>query len=381
MSDATLIVSQTSTSVVVQSTPTSIIQVASVGPQGPSMSVNLTTPSFLSVSGVPLTMPGTISVSYSGVPLPAANGGTGVTTLTGVPYGNGTGAMTAATEAQLVAAIGATPVANASAAPWSGVSGKPTTISGYGITDAASLTANQTISGVNTFSNAGSTFAGNAATATNSTNSANVGVTDDTISNTTVYPLWATAGAGNLPVKVTSTKLSFNPSTGVLTSTSFTGAGTGLTGTAASLSIGGNAATSTSSTQLGGVAAANYAQMAVAQNWTATQRPSTGTAAVSTTSTYSFTGAAQVTTVTLTNAITVTMGAPSGLVAGAYYTLVLTAGDTNARSFAWNSAWKFPSGAAPLASGTTTSGASDIVTFLALTATTAAYVGHQADVR
>jgi hypothetical protein len=47
---------------------------------------------------------------------------------------------------------------------------------------------------------------------------------------------------------VSSTKLQFNPSTGVFTSTSFSGAGTGLTGTATSLSIGGNAATATSAT-------------------------------------------------------------------------------------------------------------------------------------
>ena len=45
--------------------------------------------------------------------LPVANGGTGVSTLTGVVYGNGTSAMSAASAAQIVAAIGATPVANA----------------------------------------------------------------------------------------------------------------------------------------------------------------------------------------------------------------------------------------------------------------------------
>ena len=49
-------------------------------------------------------------------------------------------------------------------------------------------------------------------------------------------------------INTSSTKLSFVPSTGVLSATSFTGAGTGLTGTASSLSIGGNAATATSAT-------------------------------------------------------------------------------------------------------------------------------------
>ena len=74
-------------------------------------------------------------------------------------------------------------------------------------------------------------------------------VTDDTTTNGTRYPLFANQTTGNLTTEfVSSTKLQFNPSTGVFTSTSFSGAGTGLTGTATSLSIGGNAATATSAT-------------------------------------------------------------------------------------------------------------------------------------
>jgi hypothetical protein len=74
-------------------------------------------------------------------------------------------------------------------------------------------------------------------------------VTDDTTTAGTRYPLFANQTTGNISTEyVSSTKLQFNPSTGVFTSTSFTGAGTGLTGTAASLSIGGNAATATSAT-------------------------------------------------------------------------------------------------------------------------------------
>lgn len=78
-------------------------------------------------------------------------------------------------------------------------------------------------------------------------------IADDTSTAATMYPTWVTANTGNLPVKTTSTKLTFNPSTGVLSSTSFTGAGTGLTGSAASLSIGGNAATATTATTAGSV--------------------------------------------------------------------------------------------------------------------------------
>jgi hypothetical protein len=74
-------------------------------------------------------------------------------------------------------------------------------------------------------------------------------VTDDTTTNGTRYPLFANQTSGSLSTEYTSsTKLQFNPSTGVFTATSFSGAGTGLTGTASSLSIGGNAATATSAT-------------------------------------------------------------------------------------------------------------------------------------
>lgn len=60
-------------------------------------------------------------------------------------------------------------------------------------------------------------------TATNATNTA---ITDDTSTNATMYPTWVTATTGNLPQKVTSTKLTFNPSTGVLTATGGISGGT-----------------------------------------------------------------------------------------------------------------------------------------------------------
>jgi hypothetical protein len=52
------------------------------------------------------------AVTISGA-LPVASGGIGVTTLTGLAYGNGTSAFTAATAAQTVAVIGTTAVTNA----------------------------------------------------------------------------------------------------------------------------------------------------------------------------------------------------------------------------------------------------------------------------
>ena len=55
-------------------------------------------------------------------------------------------------------------------------------------------------------------------------------VTDDTTTNATRYPLFAAATAGNLTTEyVSSTKYQFNPSTGLLTATGFSGSGANLT--------------------------------------------------------------------------------------------------------------------------------------------------------
>lgn len=49
------------------------------------------------------------------------------------------------------------------------------------------------------------------------TNATNIGITNDTSTNATMYPVWVTANTGNLPAKVSSTRMTFNPSTGGLT--------------------------------------------------------------------------------------------------------------------------------------------------------------------
>ena len=111
--------------------------------------------------------------------------------------------------------------------------------------------------------------------------------------------------------------------------------------------------------------------------------PFQGTASVSTTSSFVFnpTSHGQVSTITLTNAITITFGAPTNIVPGAAYKLLLKAGDTAARTFAWNAAYKFPSAVAPLTSGTTTSGSYDVVAFTGGPSNTLIYDGKQAGVR
>lgn len=100
---------------------------------------------------------------------------------------------------------------------------------------------------------------GNAATATSSGASTNIAITDDTSTNAAMYPVWVTANTGNLPAKVSSTKMSFNPSTGMLTTTGVTATFTGnITGnvtgntSGSSGSCTGNAATVTTNANLTG---------------------------------------------------------------------------------------------------------------------------------
>lgn len=94
-----------------------------------ALAVNVGTAGSVVVNGGALGTPssGTLT-NATGLPIVAgttgtltvSRGGSGVATLTGLAYGNGTSAFTAATEAQVVAAIGSTYVANASYATSAG---------------------------------------------------------------------------------------------------------------------------------------------------------------------------------------------------------------------------------------------------------------------
>lgn len=75
-------------------------------------------------------------------------------------------------------------------------------------------------------------LAGNADTATSATNATNAtkaAITDDTTSNVTDYVTFVSANTGNNAIKTASSKLTFNPSTGVLAATTFSGSGASLT--------------------------------------------------------------------------------------------------------------------------------------------------------
>jgi hypothetical protein len=84
-------------------------------------------------------------------------------------------------------------------------------------TDGATLTLVAPVLGTPasvTLTNADGTAA--SLTAGTATNAVNSGITDDTTTNATMYPVWVTANTGNLPLKVSSTKIVFNPSNGRL---------------------------------------------------------------------------------------------------------------------------------------------------------------------
>lgn len=109
------------------------------------------------------------------------------------------------------------------------------------------LRVNGTLSLAGSTGTAGYVLTSNGASApTWQANANGMAIVDDTTTNATRYLTFTSATTGSITTEnVASTKLQFNPSTGALTSTSFSGAGTGLTGTASSLSIGGTATTAT----------------------------------------------------------------------------------------------------------------------------------------
>ena len=74
---------------------------------------------------------------------------------------------------------------------------------------------------------------GNSDTATLATNATNTAITDNTSSSATWYPTLVSNSTGNLPITTSSSKLSFVPSTGTLSATTFSGAATNLSGGAA----------------------------------------------------------------------------------------------------------------------------------------------------
>jgi hypothetical protein len=131
---------------------------------------------------------------------------------TKLQFNPSTGIFTATGFAGSAAGLTSVPAGQLSGTIPSGVLGNSTVYIG---TTAIALnrgSASQSLTGVSIDGSAGS-----AGSATNATNATNIGITDDTSTAADYYPVWVTNTTGNLPAKVSSTKLKFNPSTGVLT--------------------------------------------------------------------------------------------------------------------------------------------------------------------
>jgi hypothetical protein len=168
--------------------------------------------------------------------LPVTNGGTGASTLTlnGVLIGNTTGAIVATTAGGAdsvlrVPSAGGTPAFGAiDISKANAVTG--TLAVGSGGTGATTFTSGALLKGAGTgaitvASGTDITTAIGANAVTLATNASNVTIADDTATNAVLYPLFtSTATAtGNVASRVSSTKLTYNPSTGTLSSTIFVG--------------------------------------------------------------------------------------------------------------------------------------------------------------
>jgi hypothetical protein len=113
---------------------------------GTVTSVAMTVPTFLSVTGSPITTSGTLAVTLSGTALPVANGGTGATTLSGYLFGNGTSAVTASTTIpnSAITGLGTMSTQNASAVAITGGTINGTSIGATTTSTGAFTTLNAT---------------------------------------------------------------------------------------------------------------------------------------------------------------------------------------------------------------------------------------------
>ena len=190
----------------------------------------------------------------------SGNLSTEYTSSTKLQYNPSTGVFTATGFSGSGASLTSLTAGNLSGTIPSGVLGNSTVYVGTTAIALNRASASITLTGTSIDGNAAT--ATSATSATTATNATNIAITDNTSSVSTYYPVLSLNTTGNNAATTSSTKISFVPSTGVLTATSFSGAGTGLTGTASGLSIGGNAATATSATSA--TTATNATNVAVA---------------------------------------------------------------------------------------------------------------------
>jgi hypothetical protein len=196
---------------------------------GTVTSVAATAGTGISVSGSPITSSGTLTITNTAPDQTVAiSSGTGIS-VTGT-YPNFTVTNTAPSSGGTVTSVtGTSPVVSSG-----GNTPAISLASGYGDTQNpyASKTANYVLASPNGFAGVPTFRAivaadiptlnqnttGSAATATTATNATNSAITNDDTTDATMYPVWVTANTGNLPLKTSSSDITFNPSTGLLNS-------------------------------------------------------------------------------------------------------------------------------------------------------------------
>jgi hypothetical protein len=212
------------------------------------------TPSTATTGAV--TLAGTLAVANGGTGITAF--GTGVATALGSNV-TGSGGIVLATSPTLVTPILGTPASgtvtnltgtasiniNGTVGATTANTGAFTTVSATGVITStlATGTAPFTVASTTQVANL------NAATAGTATNATNIAITDNTSSASTYYPVLSLNSSGNNAATTSSTKLSFVPSTGTLTATTFSGA------------LSGNATTATSATTATNIAGGGAGQV------------------------------------------------------------------------------------------------------------------------
>ena len=165
---------------------------------GTVTSVALSVPSFLSVTGSPITSSGTLALSYSGTALPVANGGTGSTTSTG------SGSVVLATSPTLV-----TPVIGDATGSSLSVSGQLTSTVATG-TAPLVVSSTTNVANLNASSLGGATFAspGSIGSTTAGSGAFTTLTASSTITGSSTVQgtqLISTVTTGTAPLSVTST--------------------------------------------------------------------------------------------------------------------------------------------------------------------------------
>ena len=187
----------------------------------------------IAINGNQITS-GTVGVGYGGTGLASYTIGdllyaSGTTTLSKLTLGTTNYVLTAGASApqyvaQSTLSVGSATTATTATNLASGAAGSVPYQTGAGATSMLALGTNGYV--LTAGASAPTYVAQSTLSVGTATDATNTAITDDTSTATAVYPTWVTANTGNLPQKVTSTKLSFVPSTGALTATGGISGGT-----------------------------------------------------------------------------------------------------------------------------------------------------------